>query len=110
AVTASADHEVVDRRRIDLIDAGLPNAPVHHEGGPHLMHRRGDPLTDAALAALVARVRESAVRQTATALDRLAAELPAPIVSMSVRAWPTDFPDDIAVQRRVPFDSRADSV
>jgi hypothetical protein len=29
---------------------------------------------------------------------------------MSLRAWPVDFPEDIAVQRRVPYESRADSV
>ena len=29
---------------------------------------------------------------------------------MSVRSWPDDFPDDIAVLRRVPYESRADSV
>src|SRR4051812_30595214 len=29
---------------------------------------------------------------------------------MSVRAWPADFPEDIAVQRRVPYESRADSI
>ena len=29
---------------------------------------------------------------------------------MSLRAWPADFPDDIAVLRRVPYESRADSV
>ena len=29
---------------------------------------------------------------------------------MSLRAWPDDFPDDIARQRRVPYESRADSV
>jgi len=27
-----------------------------------------------------------------------------------VRAWPADFPGDIALQRRVPYESRADSV
>ena len=32
------------------------------------------------------------------------------MVSMSLRAWPADFPEDIAVQRRVPYESRADSV
>ena len=36
--------------------------------------------------------------------------MPEPIVSISLRAWPADFPDDIAVQRRVPYESRADSV
>ncbi len=110
AVTASCDHEVVDRRRIELIEPGLPPAPVHHEGGPHRMHRRADPLDDDALAVLVAEVRASAVHATGTALDELAGVLPEPIVSMSLRAWPADFPTEIAPQRRVPHESRADSV
>jgi hypothetical protein len=110
AVTASPDHEVVDRRRIELVDSGLPAAPVHHEGGPHVLHRSGPPLDDGALAALVATVRASVVRTASAALDELAAAVPEPIVSMSVRGWPDDFPEDIAVQRRVPYESRADSV
>ena len=101
AVTASADHEVVDRRRIELIEPGMPSAPIHHEGKP---------LDDAATVALVAKVRASAVRATASALDELAAAVREPIVSMSLRAWPLDFPDDIAVQRRPPYESRADSI
>jgi hypothetical protein len=110
AVTADADHEVVDRRRIELIEPGLPAAPIHHEGGPHLLHRSGEPLDDDALAALVADVRASVVRASSAALDELVAALPGPIVSMSVRAWPSDVPDEIAVRRRVPYESRADSI
>jgi hypothetical protein len=110
AVTASDDHEVVDRRRLELIEPGLPAAPIHHEGGPHLLHRRGAPLDDDALAALVAEVRASVQRATAAALDDLALASPGPIVSMALRAWPVDFPDQVAVQRRVPHESRADSV
>jgi len=110
AVTAAADHMVVDRRRIELIEPGLPAAPVHHEGGPHLLHRKGEPLDDGALAALVAQVRASVTRTASAALDELAGTLPEPIVSMSVRAWPAEFPVDIAVQRRAPYESRADSV
>ena len=101
AVTASADHRVVDRRRIELIEPGMPSAPIHHEGKP---------LADAATAVLVAQVRASAIRATSAALDELATALPEPIVSMSLRAWPLDFPDDIAVQRRAPYESRADSI
>jgi len=101
AVTASSDYEVVDRRRIELIEPGVTTAPIHHEGKP---------LDDAAAAALVAKVRASAERATSAALDELAAALPGPIVSMSLRAWPLDFPDDIAVQRRTPYEARADSV
>ena len=101
AVTASADHRVVDRRRIELVEPSVATAPIHHEGKP---------LDDAATAELVSRVRASAARATAASLDALAAAVPAPIVSMSLRAWPPDFPDDIAVQRRVPYEARADSV
>lgn len=110
AVTATADHKVVDRRRIELIEPGVPPAPIHHDGGPHLMHRSADPLDDSALAALVADVRASVTRTASAALDELAAALPEPIASMSLRAWPADFPEDIATQRRVPYESRADSV
>src|SRR5580704_5306922 len=62
AVTASADYMVVDRRRIELIERGIPSAPIHHEGGPHLLHRSGEPLDDNGLAALVVDVRASVIR------------------------------------------------
>jgi hypothetical protein len=100
-VTASAGHEVVDRRRIELIEPGMPAAPVEHEAKP---------LSDGAAARLVAQARASALRAVSASLDQLAASLAEPIVSVSLRAWPLDFPDDIAVQRRPPYDSRADSV
>ncbi len=101
AVTASADHEVVDRRRIELIEPGMPAALIEHETKP---------LDDDAAARMVAGARASALRATSASLDQLAASLPGPIVSMSLRAWPLDFPDDIVVLRRPPYDSRADSV
>jgi hypothetical protein len=110
AVTASAQHTVADRRRIELVEPGVPAAPIHHEGGPYRFHRSGDPLDDDTLAVLVADVRASVVRAASAALDELATGLPQPIVSMSLRAWPADFPADVAVQRRVPYESRADSV
>lgn len=110
AVTADDDHRVVDRRRIELVEPGLPVAPIHHEGGAHPMHRSGPELDDAALEALVAQVRESAVRTTAASLDELAGALPGTITSISLRAWPEDFPTDLAVLRQVPHESRADSV
>ena len=108
AVTATSDHQVVDRRRIELIEPDLPAAPVHHEGGPHELHRGGEPLGDEQLAALVATVRASMVRATAVALDGLAAEV-AGIVSISVRAWPDEVPTDVSVLRRAPWESRVDS-
>ena len=76
AVIASADHRVVDRRRIELIEPCVPAAPIHHAGGPHLLHRSAEPLDDIALAALVADVRASVGRATSVALDELAARRP----------------------------------
>jgi hypothetical protein len=101
AVTASADHEVVDRRRIELIGPGLSAAPIHYESHG---------LDVAATAELVAKVRASVVRATSMALDEIAAALPAPVVSISLRVWPLDFPDDIVVQRRAPYEARADAI
>jgi hypothetical protein len=101
AVTASADGEVVDRRRIELIEPGLSAAPIHYES------RR---LDVAATAALVARVRASVVRATSAALDEIATALPAPVRSISLRAFPHDFPDDIAVLCRAPYEARADAI
>jgi hypothetical protein len=91
----------VDRRRIELIEPGLTAAPIHYES------RR---LDVAATVALVAEVRASVFRATSAALDDIAAALPEPIASISLRSWPPDFPDDIAVQRRVPYEARADAI
>ena len=101
AVTASENHEVVDRRRIELVEPGLSAAPIHYES------RR---LDVAATAALVVRVRASVARAASAALDELTAALPAPVESISLRAWPLDFPADIAIQRRAPYEARADAI
>jgi hypothetical protein len=101
AVTASADHEVVDRRRLELVEPGVTAAPIHYDS-----HR----LDVAATAALVATVRASIARAASAALDDLAAALAEPVASISLRTWPPDFPDDIAVQRRSPYEARADAI
>lgn len=101
AVTASAGHEVVDRRRLELIEPGMPAAPAEHE----IRH-----LDDDAAVKLVAAVRASALRAASASLDQLAVSLPGPAVSVSLRAWPLDFPGDIAAWRRPRYQSRADSV
>jgi hypothetical protein len=101
AVTASADYEVVDRRRIELVEPGMTAAPIHYDGHS---------LDVAGMAALVTQVRASVLRATSTALDDIAAGLPEPVVSISLRTWPPDFPDDIAVQLRAPYEARADAI
>ena len=47
---------------------------------------------------------------SAASLDEIVIAVAEPITAMAVRAWPADFPEDIATLRRVPYESRADSV
>jgi hypothetical protein len=101
AVTATDDHQEADRRRIELIEPGVTPAPIHYDS------KR---LDVADTAALVERVRASIVRAASNAFDALAAALPAPVVSMSLRAWPPDFPRDVATQVRTPYEARADAI
>ena len=100
-VAASADYEVVDRRRIELVEPDVCAAPIHYES------RR---LHVAATAALVASVRASVVRATTVAFDELDTALPGPVASISLRSWPVYFPADVEVQRRPPYESRADAI
>jgi hypothetical protein len=100
-VAVSPDGVVADRRRIALVEDGVARMPIHSES------KR---LDVSAASALVASVRASAARAAATAFDELAAALPAPVSSVSLRDWPEDFPADIAVQVRVPWEARADAV
>ena len=101
AVTASDDHAVVDRRRIALVEPDVSPAPIHYESGG---------LDVAVTTALVAEVRASVARAASAAFDELATALPGPVLSISLRTWPPDFPDDISVQRRAPYEARADAV
>lgn len=101
AVTASADYDVVDRRRIELIEPGLTAAPIHYDRGR---------LDVAAMTKLVATVRASVICASSAALDDLAAALPEAVVSISLRTWPSNFPDDMAVQLRAPYEARADAI
>ena len=101
AVTASPDYAAVDRRRIELVEPGVTAAPIHYDSAR---------LDVAATVELVAEVRASVVRATAAALDELVAALPAPVVSIALRHWPPDFPTDIAIQRRTPYEARADAI
>jgi len=102
AVTTDERHRVVDRRRLELLEPGLPNAPIHHESHA---------LDTAATLALVAEVRASSVRATTASLDALAADLGSPVASLSLRAWKdSDFPIDVEVQKRSPYEARVDAI
>ena len=78
-VTVAADGTLLDRRRVELVDADLPKIPHHSEG-------QALPLQDAV--ALVERVRVSAERHAKLALDAVAMTVPARILGIALRQCP----------------------
>ena len=96
-VVCVADGKVLDRRRIELVEPGLPNMPHHHVG-------QTLPIGEAV--ALVERVRASAALCARNALD----ELPADIGAIAIRKRPT-LPPTVA-ERITNYwaQNRADSV
>jgi hypothetical protein len=78
-VTAAGDGRVIDRRRVDLVEAGLPALPHHHDA---------QGLSVAEGVALVERVARSADVCATAALAALAAEVPVTITSIALRACP----------------------
>lgn len=92
-VTVAPGGELLDRRRIDLTDRGLPTHPHHHEGswavGRYLNSPWARPISLAEAVALVARVRESAARGARASLAALAAAVPMPIARIAIRDCPT---------------------
>jgi hypothetical protein len=77
-VTVARDGMLLDRRRVDLVDEGLPKLPHHHEA-------QGLPLDDAV--ALVERVRVSAERHAVLALDAVTIAVPR-ILGVALRNCP----------------------
>ena len=92
-VTVGPDHELLDRRRIELTERGLPSHPHHHQGswavGRYLNTPGARTLSLADAVALVERVRASAARGARESLDALAAAVSVPIASIAIRTCPT---------------------
>ncbi|HEV3076192.1 MAG TPA: hypothetical protein VHB47_17355 [Thermoanaerobaculia bacterium] len=77
-VTAASDGTLLDRRRIELLDAGLPKLPHHHDC-------QGLPLDEAV--ELVERVRVSAERHAVLALEAVTMAVPR-ILGVALRERP----------------------
>jgi hypothetical protein len=109
-VTIAPGGELLDRRRIDLTDGGLPTHPHHHEGswavGRYLNTPGARAISLADAVALVERVRASAARGAEESLEALAASLPAPIASIAIRVCPELPP---TIEERIA-DNRAQTV
>jgi len=113
-VTVAPGGELLDRRRIDLTDRGLPTHPHHHEGswavGRYLNSPWARAISLADAVVLVERVRASAARGARESLEALAAAVPVPIASIAIRACtklPPTIEERIADNRAQTF---ADSV
>jgi len=78
-VTVGADGRLLDRRRVELVDAGLPKIP-HHSDAQAL------PLELAV--ALVERVRASAEQHAKRVLGEVASAIPQRIVGVALRQCP----------------------
>ncbi len=85
-VTADGKGTLLDRRRVQLLDEGLPKIPHHSEG-------QSLPLDEAI--ELVERVRASAERHAKLVLDAMATALPGRILGIAVRQCP-ELPPTIA--------------
>ncbi len=96
-VTVGGDGTLLDRRRVELVDEGLPKIPHHSEG-------QALPLDKAV--ALVERVRMSAERHAKLVLDAVALTVPGRIVGVALRQC-QELPPTIAERIR---DYRAQNV
>ena len=92
-VTVAPGGELLDRRRVDLTERGLPTHPHHHQGswavGRYLHSPGARAISLAEAVALVERVQASAARGARASLDALAAAVPVPIASIVIRACPS---------------------
>ncbi len=85
-VTASADGALLDRRRIELVEEGLPKIPHHHEA-------QSLPLDEAV--ALIEQVRLSAASCARIGLDAVAKALPGRKLGVALRECP-ELPPTVA--------------
>jgi len=91
-VTVAPDGTLLDRRRIDLTERGMPTHPHHHQGswavGRYLNTpgARAMPLAEAV--ALVERVRVAATQGARACLETLAASIPVSIAAIAIRRCP----------------------
>lgn len=73
AVTVTAAPKILDRRRIELLDPGLPNQPYHHETLEMKMPEAEQ---------LIKRVRNSALKCAERALEQLRSEHPIRLIAL----------------------------
>jgi hypothetical protein len=78
-VTVAPDGTLLDRRRIELLEPGVPRMPHHHDA-------QGLPVEQGV--ALVERVRQAAHAGARARLEELAASIARPLAGIALRACP----------------------
>jgi hypothetical protein len=109
-VTVTVGGELLDRRRIDLTERGMPTHPHHHEGswavGRYLKTPGARAMPMAEAVALVKRVRAAAGQGARASLAALARDVRVPIARIAIRACPELPP---TIEERIA-DNRAQTV
>jgi len=109
-VTVAPGGELLDRRRVELTERGLPTHPHHHEGswavGRYLNTAGARTLSLADAVALVECVRASAARGARESLEALATAVSMRVATIAIRACPTLPP---TIEGRIA-DNRAQTV
>ncbi len=109
-VTVASDGALVDRRRVDLTDGGLPTHPYHHEGSWAVGRYKNSPwareISLAEAIRLVKRVEAAAASGATKHLDALASAASTPIARIAIREYP-ELPPTIEERIR---DNRAQAV
>jgi hypothetical protein len=109
-VTVTRDGALLDRRRVDLTERGLPTHPHHHEGswavGRYLNAPGARVVSLAEAVKLVERVRAAAARGARESLEALANAVRAPISTIAIRVCPALPP---TIEERIA-DNRAQTI
>ncbi len=109
-VTVSSDGELIDRRRIDLTEGGLPTHPYHHEGawavGRYKNSAWSREISLEEAIELIELVHEAAAHGARASLEALVADSDFPISTIAIRKCPKLPP---TIEERI-MDSRAQTV
>ncbi len=86
-VVTVVDRSLVDRRRIELVDEGLPNLPHHHDAQELPIDQGVE---------LVEKVRASVVKCATREFAKLAREISHPVAGVALRAYRQALPNTVA--------------
>jgi len=86
-VTVASGGKLIDRRRVELVDKGLPTIPHHHLAPTLPLHEAEE---------LIEHVRLSAEKHAKLAFDAIAKKVPVTIIGVALRECPVWLPPTIA--------------